>query len=103
MGVHRGADQFQFVEIEMTEDRVDVRTLREEDGLCFMVALDFNTKKPMKFTKIGDFDVLPEGGLEGQYELERYSSNGAVIDVDGDNNKTSAVSLIENSLINHQS
>ena len=42
----------------MTDDGVDIGALGEVDGMVFMVAVDFDAKKPVELTKVSDLDVL---------------------------------------------
>ena len=59
--------------------------LGEVDGVGLAISLDLDSEHPVKFTEVGDLDVLLEAGLEVLDKAEGAGSDGAVVDMHRDN------------------
>jgi hypothetical protein len=67
------------------------------DGARVPIALDLYAKHPVKLTEIGDFYMLAETGLELIDKAEIARGDGAVVDMDSDDDDF--VFLVEYSLV----
>ena len=64
MCFHCCGNRFQVMEVELVKDGFNIQVLGEMNSVIFVIVLDFDTKEPVEFTKVCDFNVFGDFGLE---------------------------------------
>ena len=76
-----------LIKTEMADDRLDIRSLTQRDGAFVSVPRYLNPEQPVELAQIGDLNVLPDVALKLINFIQGLGSDGAIVNVDNDNNE----------------
>ena len=99
VGLHQHRHWLQFVKVEMTNDQVNIRLLREGNCALILVARYHDSKQPVEFPQVRNFHVLLQPLLELHNEGRRGGSDGAVINMYNNDDESVAGFLNEDGLV----
>ena len=75
----------------MADDRLDIRLLTQRDGAFVSVPRYLDPEQPVELAQIGDLNVLPDVALKLINFIQGLGSDGAIVNVDNDNNELTGV------------
>ena len=91
----------QLIKTETVDNRLDIRLLTQQDGAFVSVPHHLDSKQPVELAQIGDLNVLPDVALKLINFIQGLGSDGAIVNVDNDNNELTGHPASEvNGLVN---
>ena len=76
-----------LIKTETADNRLDIRSLTQRDGAFISVPRYLDPEQPVELAQIGDLNVLPDVALKLINFIQGLGSDGAIVNVDNDNNE----------------